>query len=108
METLPLARMTPELLAKLDGNVGVSKRRDEAMSQAVEAPCEYVASRTALFGLCVASAPLFAFPTPCDAPIFFITPLGSGAFQSRLAASQVHGECSLRASWYQNALQVFA
>ena len=43
MEALPLARMAREFLPELDGNVGVSKRRDEAMPQAVKAPSGHVA-----------------------------------------------------------------
>ena len=38
MEALRLAGMAREFLPQLDGNVGVGKRRDETMPQAVEAP----------------------------------------------------------------------
>ena len=50
MEALPLARVASEFLPKLDRNVGVGKRRDESMSQAVEAPRRDVAPSAAVFG----------------------------------------------------------
>jgi hypothetical protein len=57
MKTLLLAYMASEFLTEFDSNVGTVKCRDEAMPQAVEAPCEHVAFRAAFFGFCVASAP---------------------------------------------------
>ena len=61
METLLFARMTPELLAKLDGYDGVSKHRHETMTRGMEAPCEYVASRATFFGFALLRR-LFCFP----------------------------------------------
>ena len=50
MEALPLACMAREFLPELDGYVGVSKRRDEAMSQAMKAPRRDVPPSAAAFG----------------------------------------------------------